>query len=151
MPEGSDREVEEKLLEVLRERGFSEFTEPQKIGIPEILSDHNVLLTSPTGSGKTEAAVLPVFFKLSHMKDRVQGFGAIYITPLRALNRDVLSRIEFYAESFGLEVGVRHGDSSESERRYQLLHPPQVLITTPETLQLIVSGKKIRNHLRTVR
>ncbi|MEM0134585.1 MAG: DEAD/DEAH box helicase, partial [Thermoplasmatales archaeon] len=144
-------EEEETLLNVLRERGFSEFTEPQKIGIPEILENHNVLLTSPTGSGKTEAAVLPVFFRLREMKDLIQGFGAIYITPLRALNRDVLSRIEFYAKSFGLEVGVRHGDSSESERRYQLLHPPQILITTPETLQLIVSGKKIRNHLRTVK
>jgi len=85
------------------------------------------------------------------MKEKIQGFGAIYITPLRALNRAVLSRIEFYAESFGLKACVRHGDSSESERRYQLLHPPQVLITTPETLQLIVSGRKIRNHLRTVR
>ena len=151
MPDGSYREVEQKLLDVLKERGFNEFTEPQRIGIPEILKDHNVLLTSPTGSGKTEAAVLPVFFKLSQMKEKIQGFGAIYITPLRALNRDVLSRIEFYAESFGLKAGVRHGDSSESERRYQLLHPPQVLITTPETLQLIVSGRKIRNHLRTVR
>ncbi len=143
--------VEERLLEVLRERGFTEFTEPQRIGIPEILKNQNVLLTSPTGSGKTEAAVLPVFYRLSEIKEQIQGFGAIYITPLRALNRDVLSRIEFYAKAFNLEVGVRHGDSSESERRYQLLHPPKVLITTPETLQLIVSGKKIRNHLRTVR
>ena len=107
MPDGSYREVEQKLLDVLKERGFNEFTEPQRIGIPEILKDHNVLLTSPTGSGKTEAAVLPVFFKLSQMKEKIQGFGAIYITPLRALNRDVLSRIEFYAESFGLKAGVR--------------------------------------------
>ncbi|MCL4447691.1 MAG: DEAD/DEAH box helicase [Thermoplasmatales archaeon] len=148
---GKQTGVEEKLLEVLRARGFSDFTEPQKIGIPEILKNQNVLLTSPTGSGKTEAAVLPVFYRLSEMKDQIGGFGAIYITPLRALNRDVLSRIEFYGEAFGLEVGVRHGDSSESERRYQLLHPPQVLITTPETLQLIASGKKIRNHLRSVK
>ena len=147
----SEVEVEKKLLAVLRERGFTAFTEPQKIGIPEILKNQNVLLTSPTGSGKTEAAVLPVFFRLREIKEQIQGFGAIYITPLRALNRDVLSRIESYGKAFGLEVGVRHGDSSESERRYQLLHPPQVLITTPETLQLIVSGKKIRNHLKTVR
>ena len=151
MGEGSEISAQQKLLEILRERGFSEFTEPQKVGIPEILKGNNVLLTSPTGSGKTEAAVLPVFYNLAGFKERIHGFGAIYITPLRALNRDVLSRIESYAKAFGLEVGVRHGDSSESERRYQLLHPPHVLITTPETLQLIVSGKKIRNHLRSVR
>jgi ATP-dependent Lhr-like helicase len=142
---------EERMLNVLRQRGFSEFTEPQEIGIPEILKDQNLLLTSPTGSGKTEAAVLPVFLRLSDIREQINGFGAIYITPLRALNRDVLSRIEFYAKAFNLEVGVRHGDSSESERRYQVIHPPQVLITTPETLQLIVSGKRIRNHLKTVR
>ncbi len=151
MGDQTEARVEERILEVLRERGFRDFTDPQRIGIPEILKNQNVLLTSPTGSGKTEAAVLPVFYRLSEMKEEIRGFGAIYITPLRALNRDVLSRIEFYGNAFKLEVGVRHGDSSESERRYQLLHPPQVLITTPETLQLIVSGKKIRNHLSTVK
>ncbi len=151
MASRSDENIEGRLLDVLRSRGFSDFTEPQRIGIPEILKGQNILLTSPTGSGKTEAAVLPVFQRLSEAKERINGFGAIYITPLRALNRDVLSRIEFYGKEFSLEVGVRHGDSSESERRYQLLHPPQVLITTPETLQLIVSGKKIREHLRSVR
>jgi Lhr-like helicases len=151
MGDQTEARVEERILEVLRERGFSDFTDPQRIGIPEILKHQNVLLTSPTGSGKTEAAVLPVFYRLGEMKEEIRGFGAIYITPLRALNRDVLSRIEFYGNAFKLEVGVRHGDSSESERRYQLLHPPQVLITTPETLQLIISGKKIRNHLSTVK
>ncbi|MEM0128511.1 MAG: DEAD/DEAH box helicase, partial [Thermoplasmatales archaeon] len=102
------------------------------------------------GSGKTEAAVLPVFHMLREEGKRA-GFGAIYITPLRALNRDILSRIDFYASSFGLEIGVRHGDSTQSERRYQMTHPPDVLITTPETLQLIVSGRRIRNHLSSVR
>lgn len=144
-------QIEEQLLNILKERGFTEFTEPQRIAIPSILSGKNVLLTSPTGSGKTEAAVLPVFYNLSKLKNEIEGFGAIYVTPLRALNRDILSRIEFYAESFGLEVGVRHGDSSESERRYQALHPPQVLITTPETMQLIVNGRRLRNHLKSLR
>lgn len=151
MGERSEASEEEELLSVLRTRGFDNFTEPQTIGIPEILRGHNVLLTAPTGSGKTEAAVLPVFHKLREMKETITGFGAIYITPLRALNRDILSRIDFYGKAFGLEVGVRHGDSSESERRYQAIHPPQVLITTPETLQLIVSGKRIRNHLGSVK
>jgi ATP-dependent Lhr-like helicase len=143
--------VEQKLLSILKRRGYSEFTEAQMVGIPAILRGRNILLTSPTGSGKTEAAVLPVFYRLSESKENMSGFGAIYITPLRALNRDILSRIEFYAEAMSLEVGVRHGDSSESERRYQVLHPPHVLITTPETAQLIVNGKRIRNHLKSLK
>jgi len=140
----------ESIISALRARGFKDFTDPQRIAIPSILAGENVLITAPTGSGKTEAAVLPVFEKLREQGKR-NGFGAIYVTPLRALNRDVLSRIEFYASLFGLEVGVRHGDSTQSERRYQMTHPPDILITTPETLQLIISGKRIRNHLSSVR
>ncbi|MGC8645784.1 MAG: DEAD/DEAH box helicase [Thermoplasmata archaeon] len=146
-----DRNEEmEDIIAALRARGFRDFTEPQRIAIPVILEGENVLLTAPTGSGKTEAAVLPVFRKLREEGGR-GGFGAIYITPLRALNRDVLSRIEFYASTFGLDVGVRHGDSTQSERRYQMIHPPDVLVTTPETLQLVISGKRIRGHLSSVR
>lgn len=145
------KKIEDELLKILNRRGYRKFTDPQKIAIPSILEGRNVLLTSPTGSGKTEAAVLPVFYSLSKLKSQITGFGAIYITPLRALNRDILSRIEFYGECFGLRVGVRHGDSSESERRSQVLHPPQVLITTPETLQLIISGRKLRNHLSSLK
>ena len=69
MGDQTEARVEERILEVLRERGFSDFTDPQRIGIPEILKNQNVLLTSPTGSGKTEAAVLPVFYRLSEMKE----------------------------------------------------------------------------------
>ncbi|MEM3318320.1 MAG: DEAD/DEAH box helicase, partial [Thermoplasmatales archaeon] len=111
-----DKRDIDSILEILRKAGFRDFTEPQKTAIPIILEGENVLLTAPTGSGKTEAAVLPVFHMLAQDKNR-KGFGAVYVTPLRALNRDVLSRIEYYASSFGLEIGVRHGDSTQSERR----------------------------------
>ncbi|MEM3861693.1 MAG: DEAD/DEAH box helicase [Thermoplasmatales archaeon] len=145
-----DKRDIDSILVILRKAGFTDFTEPQKTAIPIILEGENVLLTAPTGSGKTEAAVLPVFHMLAQDKNR-KGFGAVYVTPLRALNRDVLSRIEYYASSFGLEIGVRHGDSTQSERRYQTIHPPDVLITTPETLQLIITGKRIRSHLLSLR
>ncbi len=137
----------DKIIQVMKERGFESLTEPQRLAIPEILHGNNVLLTSPTGSGKTEAAVLPAMVMLKEVKDKIKGFGIIYVTPLRALNRDVLGRIESYGKSLGLDVSVRHGDSSESERRYQALNPPDVLITTPETLQIILNGKILRNHI----
>ena len=151
MNEGTVESQINLIRTILVKKGFSDFTDPQRIAIPEILNGNNVLLTSPTGSGKTEAVVLPIFLLLGEKKNSLKGFGAIYITPLRALNRDVLGRIEFYAESFGLRASVRHGDSSNSERRYQAENPPEVMITTPETMQLILNGKVLRNHLKSVK
>ncbi|MHA2023199.1 MAG: DEAD/DEAH box helicase, partial [Candidatus Thorarchaeota archaeon] len=112
----------------------------------------NSLLLAPTGSGKTEAAILPLLNKLQRMsKEReLFGFYIIYITPLKALNRDVFKRIVELCEHLGLTVDVRHGDTTQYQRRKQAIKPPNLLITTPETLQAILPGKRLRYHLRTV-
>ncbi len=151
MKDEEKKALYDKIIDILRERGFSSLTDPQELAIPEILEGNNILLTSPTGSGKTEAAILPAMVLLNNIKDKLSGFGIIYVTPLRALNRDVLGRIESYGESIGLKVSVRHGDSSESERRYQSQNPPDVLITTPETLQIILNGKILKRHLSSLK
>lgn len=123
-------------------------TEPQALAIPEVLSGENVLLVSPTGSGKTEAAMLPVMDGLFRDGDRI---GALYVTPLRALNRDLLGRLDGWGEEIGLDIQVRHGDTPKSQRRLQALDPPAVMITTPETLQAILTGSRMREHLSNVR
>lgn len=76
----------------LNELGFTEATLPQKMAASPILAGENVLLLAPTGSGKTEAVLLPIFSKLVQQVSR-KGIAVLYVTPLRALNRDLLKRL----------------------------------------------------------
>src|SRR5512135_1236409 len=129
--------------------GFTVPTLPQTMAIPAILSGKNVLLIAPTGSGKTEAVLLPVFSKLIQNPDQ-KGIAVIYITPLRALNRDMLKRLEFWNQNLGITVEVRHGDTEMKTRRRQARQSPQILVTTPETLQAILPGVQRQRHLKQV-
>lgn len=140
--------IDERILSMLRDAGIHELTEDQKQVYDSIYNGENVLLIAPTGSGKTEAAIIPILARIAHEKPRK--IHAIYITPLRALNRDLFDRLKKYAEALGVSVNIRHGDSSESERRVVSETPPDLLITTPETLQILFSGKKLKEHLKNV-
>ncbi len=135
-----------RVVECLRELGFERPTPIQQAAIPEILSGKHCLLVAPTGIGKTEAALLPIFSRML-----TQGGRAVYITPLRALNRDLMRRLEWWAEKLGIKIAVRHGDTAKAERRRQVLEPPDIFITTPETLQVLLTGKLLRKHLRNVK
>ncbi|MEM2106005.1 MAG: DEAD/DEAH box helicase, partial [Candidatus Bathyarchaeia archaeon] len=133
----------------LAELGFFKPTLPQVMAIPPVLAGENVFLIAPTGSGKTEAVLLPIFSKLVQDESR-SGVRIIYVTPLRALNRDLLKRLRFWANCLGITVDVRHGDTELKIRRKQAVFPPQMLVTTPETLQAILPGSRIRYHLSNV-
>jgi ATP-dependent Lhr-like helicase len=125
-------------------------TRPQEVAIPRILANENVLLIAPTGTGKTEAALLPVFSSFL-TREQATGIKIIYIAPLRALNRDMLNRFERWGKRLGIKISVRHGDTPPRERQRQTRDPPDMLITTPETLQAILTGKVISGHLKSVR
>lgn len=118
--------------------GFEHLTEIQKKAVPVIYQKIDSLVIAPTGSGKTETAVIPIFDRISRSK-KAGKIKALYITPLRALNRDVFRRIIKYAENDGLEIQIRHGDTSQSIRKKIAASPPDVLITTPETLIILLS------------
>ncbi|MHA1332645.1 MAG: DEAD/DEAH box helicase [Candidatus Odinarchaeia archaeon] len=147
------KDLNKRLLNVLEKYGFIAPTIPQEKVMPLILSGNNVLLVAPTGSGKTEAAILPIFSIILDKYNGSKGTGilAVYITPLRALNRDILRRLISIGKELGISVEVRHGDTPQRVRRKQADYPPQILITTPETLQAILPGKKMKEHLRTVK
>jgi len=145
--------LSKEMVQFLKSKGIVKPTPIQEKAIPLLLEGkHNSLLLAPTGSGKTEAAILPLLNKLQKMsKEReLFGFYIIYITPLKALNRDVFKRIVELCEHLGLTVDVRHGDTTQYARRKQAIKPPNLLITTPESLQAILPGKRLRYHLKTV-
>ena len=136
---------------LIKQKGFSKPTEPQEKAIPKVLEGKNVLLISPTATGKTEAAFLPVLSMLLQTPERVPGIKVLYITPLRALNRDMLERFEWWCNNLDIQLAVRHGDTETKERTRQARSPPDILITTPETLQAILPGWLMRQHLQRVR
>jgi ATP-dependent Lhr-like helicase len=135
---------------LVEQRGFSKPTEPQEKTISKILEGKNVLLISPTATGKTEAAFLPVVSMLLQQPG-TPGIKVLYITPLRALNRDMLERLEWWCNNLDIKLAVRHGDTETKERVRQSRSPPDILITTPETLQAILPGWVMRQHLQQVR
>ena len=138
--------INASLITKFTSLGFNKLTEIQQRAIPKILEKKNSLITAPTGSGKTECSVIPIFSQIKKSKSPGK-IKALYITPLRALNRDVHRRIINYAKIEGLDIKIRHGDTSQTERKKISDSPPDVLITTPETLVVLLSQRKYLSAL----
>ncbi|MBI4164068.1 MAG: DEAD/DEAH box helicase [Candidatus Aenigmarchaeota archaeon] len=137
-----------ELGDLVKER-FGSPTPIQSKAMPHISEGKDVLILASTGSGKTETALLPIFDKL--VKEQHQPISALYITPLRALNRNLHDRLLWWASKLNLDISTRHGDTSQYERSKQAENPPDILISTPETLQSILVGKVMREHLRNIK
>ena len=142
--------MEHVLLDLIRKR-FGALNEVQRKAWPVVESGANALIIAPTGFGKTEAAMLPLFQRLLMDGKPREGIAVLYVTPLKALNRDMLERMKWWCEGLGLRAGVRHGDTKGRERSEQARAPPQLMITTPETLAAMLVGKKLGKSLANVR
>ena len=124
---------------------FGQFAPAQRVAVPEILAGRSILVSSPTGSGKTLAAFLGVFDYLAKTRERgalPKGIVAIYVSPLRALAYDLRKNLQQPLDELGwawLRVGARTGDTTMKERAQQKRKPPHILVTTPETLTLLLS------------
>ena len=144
-------EIEAKTKEFYRKQGFSDLTYIQAKSLPVICRKIDSILIAPTGSGKTEASIMPVLTMIKESnKEHSNGIKALYITPLRSLNNDVFRRIEKYTSYQGLSIEIRHGDTSAIKKKKMSDNPPDVLITTPETLGNILTNSKLIGHLATV-
>jgi len=130
------------IIDALKDVGISALNPVQIASLEPILNRKNTIIIAPTGSGKTEAAIIPVMENIIR-----RGGRALYITPLRALNRDMHRRLIKLGERIGISVDVRHGDTPRSLREKQSKSFPDILITTPETFQLLFLGKNLRRFL----
>ncbi len=141
---------------------FEDFTPAQKKSIIDIHKNNNILISSPTGSGKTLTAFLSVISELTSLaeKDKLEDkVYCIYISPLKSLDNDIeknldepLKRIEKIAgKKLGIRKAVRTGDTSQYQRQKMLKKPPHILITTPETLSILLVAPKFRGKLSHVK
>src|SRR6266571_4238116 len=144
---------------------FGTPTEPQEQGWPHILAGRTTLISAPTGSGKTLAAFLACIDRLvrkalaGELADRVE---VLYVSPLKALGNDIQKNLEVplgeilqMAGERGLlmpqiRTAVRTGDTLMHERRAMLKHPPHILVTTPESLYILLTAESSRKILRDV-
>ncbi len=140
---------------------FTTYSPAQLLGVYSIHCRENILLSAPTGSTKTLTAFLSILNQLvdfAHTNKLEDKVYAIYVSPLKALNEDIrinleeplmqMAKIDSCVDS--LRVGVRTGDTSPYNRQKMLKKPPHILITTPESLALLMSSQKFCAHLRHV-
>ncbi|NQV25883.1 MAG: DEAD/DEAH box helicase [Rhodopirellula sp.] len=146
---------------------FAEPTSPQRLGWPHIEQGENTLIAAPTGSGKTLTAFLAVIDRL--LKESIagkleDGVRAIYVSPLRALSNDMHRNLSEPLEELNalaaaefpdvpiasLRVGLRTGDSTPSQRAALVRKPPHIVVTTPESLFLLLTAEKGRAALKSV-
>lgn len=144
---------------------FGQPTEPQRLGWPEIAAGRHTLIAAPTGSGKTLAAFLACIDRLvsqaasGNLPDEIQ---TLYVSPLKALSNDIqrnlqqpLAELAEYAAQAGaalpeIRVALRTSDTPSHQRQAMLRRPPHILVTTPESLYLLLTSAKSRETLRSV-
>jgi ATP-dependent Lhr-like helicase len=126
---------------IVNSLGWPELRPLQERSIPPIIAGKHVLLIAPTAGGKTEAAVLPVFSRM--LEENWRGMSALYVCPLRALLNDLVLRLETLGRLLGRRVAVWHGDIGETQRRRIREEPPDLLLTTPESLEAMLLSTRV--------
>ena len=140
---------------------FSDFSLPQLYGVMEIHSRKNILISAPTGSGKTLTAFLSILNELVDssekqiLEDKVY---CVYVSPLKALGNDIqvnllkpLQEINALAEKdLGIRIGVRTGDTTAADKSKMLKKTPHILITTPESLAIMINSPKFKEKLTNI-
>jgi ATP-dependent Lhr-like helicase len=154
----------DSLTPLVKQWFFSRFNKlsiPQQFAVHEIRCRNNILVSAPTGATKTLTGFLSILNELVDLAEKKElddRIYAVYISPLKALNYDIqhnlknpLKELEKLAgKRLGIRVAVRTGDTTPKERQKMTKTPPHILITTPESLAILLQSKNFRDHLRSV-
>ena len=128
---------------VVNSLGWSSLRPLQEQAVAPILLGEHVLALAPTAGGKTEAAMLPLLSRIA--TEGWRGLSVVYVCPLRALLNNLHPRLERYAGFVGLRAGLWHGDVGTAARSRIIGEPPEILLTTPESLEAILISTR-RDH-----
>lgn len=124
---------------VVNTLGWRELRPLQEEAIAPVLHGDDVLLLAPTAGGKTEAALFPLLTRMAH--EGWQGTSVVYVCPLKALLNNIHVRVTDYCGWLGRSAALRHGDIGAAARKRQVVEPPDILLTTPESLEsMLVSA-----------
>jgi len=115
----------------------------QESAIGPILNGSNALLIAPTAGGKTEAAIFPVLSEI--LRRDLPAPSVLYVCPIRALLNNLEIRLGWYAELIGRKCALWHGDVSQAEKSAVLRNPPDILLTTPESLEAMLVSTRVNN------
>ncbi|SDA57103.1 ATP-dependent helicase Lhr and Lhr-like helicase [Methanobrevibacter millerae] len=140
MPDNLISTLDSRLLYFLSERlGWKDLNSIQNKAIPSVLDKNDTLILAPTASGKTEAALIPIFNDI--LSKGHEPLSVLYVSPLKALINDMYNRIERWADYFDLTVTKWHGDVSKTEKDKFIRDPSDFLCITPESLEVILMNK----------
>lgn len=131
--------------------GWPDLRPLQQAAVEPLLRGDDALLLAPTAGGKTEAAAFPILTRA--VGEGWQGLSVLYVCPLRALLNNLEPRLNTYAEWLGRRAQLWHGDTGQSKRQRMLANPPDILLTTPESLEAMLVSTKVnpRGHFANVR
>ncbi|MBO0923779.1 DEAD/DEAH box helicase [Cellulomonas sp. zg-ZUI199] len=135
---GLDEAIEYHVVNSL---GWASLRPLQADSVEPVRAGADCVLIAPTAGGKTEAAVFPLLSSM--VQEEWTGLSVLYVTPLRALLNNLYPRVTKYADWLGRRVGLWHGDVGDTERKRILAEPPDILLTTPESLEAMLVSRRV--------
>src|SRR3989344_3206499 len=158
-------QIEKILNPIVKQWFFSKFKEfslPQLYGVLEIHNENNILISAPTGGTKTITCFLSILNELINLSENnllEDKIYAVYNSPLKALNNDIFFNLvqplkemeEMAGKKFGIRIAVRTGDTTASEKQKMSAKAPHILITTPESLAIVLTSTKFIEHLKSTK
>jgi len=138
---------------IVNSLGWSELREVQSLSIDAFLTGANLVILAPTAGGKTESAYFPVISQM--LSESWTGLSVLYVSPIRALLNNQEERLQRYFQLVGRRAACWHGDTTQGDKRRMLADPPDCLLTTPESLEVLLVSTKIDHqhffqHVRAV-